>query len=95
MDTATLQLALPLETPEALANRWRAAWAEALSAWSALTMMREPTFLFNDKEASGYGMAGQIAAIRLADQTVMVNMKTIREFGPTNHPMFGKQAGNN
>jgi hypothetical protein len=64
--------------PPALAEQWRNAWAQALASWSAYTILREPTFLDSDREAMPHGMAGQIAAIRLVDQTVMVNLETIR-----------------
>ncbi len=61
-----------------LQERWRAVWPEALASWSAYTMLREPVFFESDKEAKALGMARQIAAIRLVDQTVMVNMETVR-----------------
>lgn len=65
----------------ALETRWRDAWPEALAAWSAYTQLREPVFYASDKQARAQGMAGQIAAIRLIDQTVMVNLQTITELG--------------
>jgi hypothetical protein len=61
-----------------LQEQWRIAWPKALASWSAYTMLREPVFLESDTEAKGEGMAGQIAAIRLVDQIVMVNLETIR-----------------
>jgi hypothetical protein len=64
--------------PPALQERWRAVWPQALARWSAYTQLREPVFYDSDQEAKAEGMAGQIAAIRLIDQTVMVNLETIR-----------------
>jgi hypothetical protein len=61
-----------------LQEQWRSTWPQALASWSAYTMLREPVFLDSDAEAKPEGMAGQIAAIRLVDQTVMVNLETIR-----------------
>jgi hypothetical protein len=48
-----------------------------LASWSAYTLLREPTFFDSDFEAMAQGMAGEIAAIRLIDQTVMVNLETV------------------
>jgi hypothetical protein len=61
-----------------LQEQWRRTWPQALASWSAYTMLREPIFFDSDAGAKAEGMAGQIAAIRLADQTVMVNLETIR-----------------
>ena len=62
----------------ALEERWRAVWPEALASWSAYTALREPIFFESDKDAGREHMSGQIAAIRLTDQTVMVNLETVR-----------------
>ena len=52
-------------------------WTQALAAWFRMSR-GEPTFFESDKEAQREQMSGQIAAIRLADQTVMVNLETVR-----------------
>ena len=44
-------------------------------------MLRDPVFFKTDKEAKTEQMAGEIAAIRLLDQTIMVNLKTVRDLG--------------
>jgi hypothetical protein len=44
-------------------------------------MLREPTFFESDQEAESRQMSGQIAAIRLTDQEVMVNLETVRAHG--------------
>src|SRR5215470_16938159 len=66
---------------EDLLERWRKEWPRALEAWSAYTMLREPRFFDSDKEAAGDGMAGEIAAIRLSDHAVMVNVAEVRAAG--------------
>ncbi|MCE9582664.1 MAG: VWA domain-containing protein [Planctomycetes bacterium] len=57
---------------------WRSRWPEALAAWSPYTQLGEPIFCETDAKARPWGMAGQIAAIRLTDQLVMVNLETVR-----------------
>lgn len=64
-----------------LLARWRDAWPQALAAWSAYTLLREPRFLETRKALAADGMAGEIAAIRLRDHTVMVNVAEIRARG--------------
>lgn len=64
-----------------LQERWRAVWPQALASWSPFTMLREPVFFATDEEAASEQMSGQIAAIRLIDQTVMVNLETVRTRG--------------
>lgn len=61
-----------------LEQSWRAAWPDALAAWSPYTMLREPVFLESNKQAAEHGMAGEIAAIRLSDQAVMVNLESVQ-----------------
>lgn len=61
----------------ALEAQWRDCWPKALASWSAYTLLREPTFFDSDGDAKANGMAGEIAAIRLVDQTVMVNLETV------------------
>jgi hypothetical protein len=64
---------------EPLSERWLAAWPDALSAWSAYTLLREPRFFEDDREAKAAHMAGQIAAITLEDHRVNVNLETVRK----------------
>ncbi len=56
-------------------------WPSALAEWSPWTQLRPPQFFLTDREASGSAMAGQIAAINLVDQTVMVNLQTVARDG--------------
>ncbi|HEV8267604.1 MAG TPA: VWA domain-containing protein, partial [Thermoanaerobaculia bacterium] len=66
---------------EPLVERWRGAWPKALDAWSSYTLLRDPRFFESDDEAAPQGWGGEIAAIRLTDQTVGVNLATIRAKG--------------
>lgn len=75
---------MPLDattTTADLLSHWQSAWPAALRAWSNFTLLREPRFLENHEEAGPWGMAGEIAAIRLRDQTVLVNLQQVRELG--------------
>ena len=67
------------QTADALQARWEAEWPAALSAWSHFTQLRPPEFLRSRKQAALHGMVGQIAAIRLRDQRVMVNLQVVHE----------------
>jgi hypothetical protein len=72
-----------------LAARWQASWPEALARWSPYTQLRPPTYIESDAAAAGddSGMAGQIAAIRLHDQTIMVNLETVQRLGLDDHAL--------
>jgi hypothetical protein len=61
-----------------LEAQWRETWPQALASWSTYTLLREPIFFNSDPAAKADGMAGEIAAIRLVDQIVMVNLSTVR-----------------
>jgi hypothetical protein len=74
-------------TDPGLAARWQAAWPEALARWSPYTQLRPPTYYESDAATGDSGMAGQIAAIRLEDQAVMVNLETIRRLGLDDHAL--------
>jgi hypothetical protein len=76
----------PLASPD-LASAWTAVWPRALAAWSPYILLRPPTFYADDAAATPTGMAGQIAAIRLTDQTVMVNLETVRHLGLEDHSL--------
>ena len=67
--------------PDALAERWLGAWPAALAAWSSYTQLRAPRFFERDDEAARDGMSGEIAAIRLRDQAILVNLATVRARG--------------
>jgi hypothetical protein len=63
-----------------LEERWRAHWPDALAAWSAHTMLRYPRFVDSvdaDKDALGV----ELAAIRLKDSVVLINVEGIEKRG--------------
>lgn len=64
-----------------LLDSWLAAWPGALERWSRFTQLRDPVYFSSDKEAKPLGMAGEIAAIRLIDQLIMVNLHQVAERG--------------
>ncbi|MFN7145916.1 MAG: hypothetical protein ACK4YP_19220, partial [Myxococcota bacterium] len=65
--------------PPSLLPTWEAAWPAALAAWSPYVQLRPPRFLGADDHDPG--MAGQIAAIRLRDLTVLVNLPVVEAKG--------------
>ena len=71
----------------ALNAHWRATWPRALSAWSAFTMLRDPQIDGGDNAQPARLRDGEIAAIRLLDQTVMVNLYTVRDIGLQHHAL--------
>lgn len=70
-----------MKLARATREAFAAAWEPALAAWSAHTLLREPQVLTSDAEAAKVQMAGQIAAIRLADSTILVNLERYLSLG--------------
>lgn len=70
-----------MKDARAVRDAFAAAWEPALAAWSAHTLLREPNVLTSEKEAQKVRMGGQIAAIRLADATILVNLERYLELG--------------
>jgi hypothetical protein len=66
---------------------WKETWPRALATWSAYTLLRDPRFFDSNQSAKGDGMAGEIAAIRLRDQTVMVNVAQVVAMGLEGHAL--------
>jgi hypothetical protein len=79
-------MAAALTSPD-LATHWLAAWPQALASWSAYTQLRPPVFYADDAAAAASGMAGQIAAIRLHDQMVMVNLQQVQVLQIEDHAL--------
>ncbi|HET9933819.1 MAG TPA: vWA domain-containing protein, partial [Polyangiaceae bacterium] len=74
---------------------WSAAWPRALEAWSAYTLLREPRFFESNEAAQSDGMAGEFAAIRLRDHSVMVNVAEVLKRGLEPHalPILAHEIG--
>ncbi len=64
-----------------LAERWAAAWPDALAAWSAYTRLKPPLLLDSSKAAAAQGLSGSFAMIRLVDQTVVIDLEGVRKLG--------------
>ena len=60
-----------------LAERWQAAWPEALTAWSKFTRLRPPRLCLSADEARREGLAGSFAMIRLQDQSIVVSLPEV------------------
>jgi len=70
-----------------LVERWRAVWPDALAAWSRYTQLRMPRFLDARDADVPADMNGQLACIRLRDQTVLVNVAEIERRGLADHAL--------
>ncbi len=64
-----------------LAQRWNAAWPDALAAWSKFTRLRPPELCLTRKAAEKAGLTGSFAMIRLTDQAVIVSLPEVLETG--------------
>lgn len=64
-----------------LIEQWRAAWPQALEAWSKFTRLRDARLCASTLEAAREGLGGSFAMIRLVDQSVVVDMQSVRELG--------------
>ena len=62
---------------EQLAERWLAAWPEALAAWSKFTRLRPPALCLTRNQAKIAGLDGSFAMIRLTDQAVIVSLPEV------------------
>lgn len=74
-------------TQDPLAAAWQERWADALAAWSSYTLLRPPIYFEDHRQAAADGMDGEIAAIRLQDQRIMINLATVRERGLEEHAL--------
>jgi hypothetical protein len=66
---------------EQLAERWLAAWPDALAAWSKFTRLRLPELCLTKKAAEKHGLTGSFAMIRLTDQAVIVSLPEVMASG--------------
>ena len=66
---------------EALLARWREAWPAALACWSRYTRLHEPMLCATTASAAKAGLEGSFAMIRLADQSVVIDLQAIHERG--------------
>lgn len=66
---------------ETLLERWQAAWPQALETWSRYTRLHPARLCETRVEAASEGLRGSFAMIRLADQSVVVDLETVRQLG--------------
>ncbi len=66
---------------DAMAAAWRAAWPDALAAWSRFTRLRDPILCPTARAAHAEGLDGAFAMIRLADQAVVIDLEGVRAAG--------------
>jgi hypothetical protein len=64
-----------------LIERWRAAWPQALAAWSKFTRLRDARLCESRVDAAQEGLSGSFAMIRLFDQSVVVDLETVYGLG--------------
>jgi len=64
-----------------LIGAWRAAWPQALACWSRYTRLHDARLCATTVEAASEGLAGSFAAIRIADQSIVVDMQAIAALG--------------
>ena len=65
----------------AFIEQWRAAWPEALAAWSKYTRLRDACLCQSRVEAAAEGLSGSFAMIRLVDQSVVIDMEAVARLG--------------
>lgn len=66
---------------DALLAQWRTAWPQALASWSRYTRLHDALLCRTTVAAAAEGLAGSFAMIRLADQSVVIDMEAICKFG--------------
>lgn len=64
---------------------WRAAWPEALAAWSRFTRLRDPRLCETAVAAAQEGLSGAFAMIRLVDKSVVIDLEGIAALALDDH----------
>jgi hypothetical protein len=67
--------------PPTVLERWQAAWPKALAIWSKFTRLHDPLYCQTRVAAAKEGLTGSFAMIRFADQSVVIDLETIRAQG--------------
>lgn len=62
-------------------ERWRAAWPQALAAWSRYTRLHDARLCESRVDAAREGLTGSFAMIRLLDQSVVVDLEATQRLG--------------
>lgn len=66
--------------PEVI-EHWRDAWPVALAVWSKYTRLHDARLCASRVEAAKEGLSGSFAMIRLLDQSVVIDLETMRKLG--------------
>ena len=74
-----------MSAPASIEARWQAAWPGALAAWSRYTKLRAPRLCATTRDARREGLVGSFAMIRLADQSVVVDLQAVEKLGLADH----------
>jgi hypothetical protein len=65
------------KVPDELVAAWMSSWPEATAIWSPFLKLQPPEFFRTSRAAANAGLAESFAAIRLADQSVRVDLERI------------------
>lgn len=57
---------------------WREAWPQALATWSRFTRLQDPQLCHSHMQAAAQGLTGSFAAIRLADQRIVIDVEEVQ-----------------
>ncbi|MBL8266250.1 vWA domain-containing protein [Steroidobacter sp.] len=69
------------ESLSQLRDRWTAAWPKALAVWSRHVVLHAPSLCSDDGEAKKEGLTDSFAMIRLADQSIIINLADVDRHG--------------
>ncbi|HPH97009.1 MAG TPA: vWA domain-containing protein [Anaerolineaceae bacterium] len=72
---------------EALKIAWAAEWENALALWSRYTRLRLPALCVTHAQAEAEGLSASFAMIRLADQTVVIDLQEVHRRGLDDFPL--------
>ncbi len=70
----------PPPLPDAL-QAWQDAWPQALATWSRFTRLQDPRLCDSRVQAAAEGLTGSFAAIRLADQRIVIDLEQVQQLG--------------
>jgi hypothetical protein len=68
-------------SPKELIPIWTAAWPKALAVWSRFTRLRDARLCTTHTQAAAEGLTTSFAMIRLADQSVVIDLERVQELG--------------
>ena len=74
---------------------WKAAWPQALAAWSRFTRLHDPRLCESTVTAAKEGLDGAFAMIRLVDKSVVIDLEAIQRLALDDHaiPILAHEIG--